>query len=765
MDLGNILNIDLDIESDADLASAAPIDAPPTDPTCLAYVIYTSGSTGRPKGVMIEHRSVVNHLAALIEDYGLGPTDTTLQIPSLSFHPSVRDIFGTLSAGARLVLLDDRDARDPLRIIEAAARHQVTCILSLVPSLLRAIINDPAALRIPVHGLRLVLTCGEPLRTADARRFADHFGSVVANQFGPTETVMACAKHTLDGTDIGLAMVPAGRPERGALLYVAADNGDLAPVGSPGELFVGGLSIARGYLNRPELTADRFGPNPFEPTVGGRVYRTGDLVRRREDGCIEFLGRLDDQVKIRGHRVELGEVEVALASHPLVRAAAAVAPCAGFDQRRLVGFVVTDRDCPADVTEIRRWLADRFPSYLVPSVIVAMEQLPLSPNGKTDRLALMAAAEAGTRPSFAPATPAMSALEQDIAAIWAEALGCAVAPTDNFFDLGGNSLLAAGLLVTIEERLGYRVPLAALFAEPVTVSSLARFLENLRTTPIDDRLHHPEVVQIRAGDTPVLFCVFSDESALLAARHLLPHLPADLAVQGLLPPRRSGFHLDRDSSVEKLAEHLAGVVTCAQPTGPYLLIGHSLGGLIAYELAARLRALGQDVAFLGLIDALTPQARERWNNLRWRVRRQLRRGIAPAGATAAGTARRHVVRLLVAMHLHSADRGYWFDDRGATAIGRKYVPRGQSCPLVLFVAEDSISRSGLRSLGWDEIHPGPFETVTVPGDHQTMLSHPNITQLATALAVRLPRPATKHHCEPGGVPASAPCTPHRTRTG
>jgi amino acid adenylation domain-containing protein len=256
----------------------------------LAYVTYTSGSTGRPKGVMIEHRAVVNHALALQRDYGLGEADTVLQLPSLAFHPSARDVLGPLCAGARLVLMEEETEVDPAAILASLSRHQVTCLLSLLPAVGRALLAEPAE----APSLRLVLTCGESLASEDARRLRERFGCEVANQFGAAECVMAAAKHTFSPADQARPAVLAGRAEANTRLYVLDPERRLLPPGQPGELYVAGESLARGYLGLPELTAEWFPADPFSGVPGARMHRTGDLVRRLPDGNLEFLGRVEE---------------------------------------------------------------------------------------------------------------------------------------------------------------------------------------------------------------------------------------------------------------------------------------------------------------------------------------------------------------------------------------------------------------------------------------------------------------------------------------
>jgi nonribosomal peptide synthetase DhbF len=290
------------IDSGAPLIACQP-EVPPSRPDLaeeLAYVMYTAGSTGKPKGVMIENRAVVDHLLSLQRDFGLGEADTVLQLPSLAFHPSARDILGPLCSGARLVLLDERSALDPRGILGALDRHHVTCLLSLLPAVGRALVSQPGP-----ASLRLVLTCGESLPTEDARRLRERFGCHVANQSGPTECVMAASKHTFGPADEDRPSALAGRSGADARLYVLDSDQRKVADGEPGELFVGGDGLARGYLGKPELTAERFLPDLFSEQPGARMYRTGDMVRRLPDGSLEFLGHLEDRHMGRGFRDRL----------------------------------------------------------------------------------------------------------------------------------------------------------------------------------------------------------------------------------------------------------------------------------------------------------------------------------------------------------------------------------------------------------------------------------------------------------------------------
>jgi amino acid adenylation domain-containing protein len=751
-----VLFVDEIGDADSDAEAPTPTATRAATPAAvtarnLAYVIYTSGSTGQPKGVCIEHRAVVNHITALIRDYELVPGDTVLQLPSLSFHPAVRDILGTLSAGARLVLLSEDSSRDPLAIVDTMAAERVTAVLSLLPSLLRTLLEDDRAQRVPVH-LRLMLTCGEALPLEDARAATSRFGCIVANQFGPTESVMACAKHTVGPADVGI-MVPAGRPEANARLYVVDRYGGVAPVGARGELCVGGASIARGYLDRPDLTAERFVADPFAPLNGARMCRTGDIVRYRRDGVLEFLGRRDDQIKIRGYRVELNEIEATLATCPGVRAAAATASHDAGAQRRLLAAVVVEPGTePLDVAGLRARLRERLPSYMIPSVIVPIDQLPLTQSGKVDRAALADHLRDREEPTDVNDPPATDT-ERALAAIWAKALRRSdLGRGQSFFDLGGNSLMAAQTLVAVEERLGRRLPLAAFFRTDPTIAALAALLDDATVSPPPTSSGPQQLImELRAGTTPGLICVHADEGALIAARRWLPWLEPSRAVYGLLPPR-IGRRFDRSSSVEELSEAMLEPLLSVQPRGPFYLEGYSFGGLLAYELAGLLRAQGHDVAFLALVDTPVPAEWLRQTTLWAKARWELRRGPLSATKKVTAMARRHSRSALSRIGFDPGEPG-WFDSDGSKALFSRYHARPHDVPLVVFTATESLERFGSAALGWEKVHDGDVETVILSGDHFTIVSGPSVEKLARALSDRMSAASTTRSAEAGtGLP-------------
>ncbi len=460
-------------------AAASPVSA---DPDTLAYVIYTSGSTGTPKGVLTTHGGAANYLAFLAEEYGLGEGDTVLQVATPTFDASIRETLGPLTVGARLVLSPAGETADPRRVLERMRDHGVTAILAVVPSVLRPILAEAEQSAGVAGSLRLLLASGEPLPVADVRRAHAVFGSGlrVVNQWGATECTMSSTLHTVADEE-AWPIAPAGVPIRNTRVFVLDAELEPTPLGVPGEAYIATPGLARGYGGRPDLTAEKFVPDPFSGDTGARMYRVGDRVRRRGDGVLEFLGRVDQQVKVQGVRVEPGEIEAVLRAHPSVAAAAVVAREARPGEARLVAYVVAadgpDATGPTPA-ELRAYLADRLPPYLVPTAWVGLDALPLLPSGKLDRRALPDPEESAAETEYvAPRTPT----EEILAGIWAEVLGVErVGASDDFFALGGHSLLGARMVARVRGALGVELPLRALFEAPTLSGAAARVEAALR---------------------------------------------------------------------------------------------------------------------------------------------------------------------------------------------------------------------------------------------------------------------------------------------
>ncbi len=465
----------------------------------LAYIIYTSGSTGRPKGVMGVHRCAVNYFRRIQDTYGLSCTDVVLQLTSVSFDASVRDLVGPLLWGARICLLADSELNDFESVHELIAEQRVNTLLSITPTLLRHLAEG----RWTHPGVCRVCISGEQLQGADLRAGRGMFGpgTVFVNQYGPAEATMTCCFREVrcgDDAERSDSRVPIGRPLANVQMYVLDSGLTVVPTGVAGELWVGGSGVTRGYVGRPALTAERFVPDPW--SAGQRLYRTGDLARYRSDGELEFLGRHDQQVKLRGNRVELGEIEAVLLGLNGVREAAVAVRGQSPGEQLLVAYVCCRNSVTASAAELRSQLAEHLPQYMIPSAFSFLHELPMLPNGKVDRRALPEV-ELRTRAFVEPRT----VTEQAIAALWAELLQVErVGLHGNFFELGGHSLLAMRMVARARAEFGWRVPLKGVFEAP-TVEALARLVDQDAARGPHAGSEEPLVRRGTAGPLPMSF--------------------------------------------------------------------------------------------------------------------------------------------------------------------------------------------------------------------------------------------------------------------
>ena len=448
-----------------------------TLPEQLAYVMYTSGSTGNPKGVMIEHTSLINYLSWVNQSLVSGNVECIPLVSGLSFDASLKQLWAPLLRGSEIWIVSQDTATQPAalaRALEGRTRVAFNCVPSLWESIIDAVHSGQAT--IPEESLTGLLLGGERLSKELVEKSLEVLPQVaIWNLYGPTEiTANASAVRISSAEDLTI-----GRPIANTQIYLLDSHQNPVPIGAVGELYVGGVGLARGYHHRPELTAERFVPHPFSEEAGARLYRTGDLARYAADGNIHFLGRMDHQVKIRGYRIEPGEIEAALEEHPAVRQAVVLAREDRPGENRLVAYAVRKPGQSATVRELRDFIKQRLPDYMVPASFVFLDRLPLTPNGKVDRKALPAPepGRSGLERGFvAPRTP----IEEVLASIWAEVLKRdGVGVQDNFFELGGHSLLATRMMSRVREAFQVEVPLRSLFEAP-TVAGLAEAIEVLR---------------------------------------------------------------------------------------------------------------------------------------------------------------------------------------------------------------------------------------------------------------------------------------------
>ncbi len=477
-------------------------DSRPASGVCshnVAYMIYTSGSTGQPKGAMNEHAGIVNRLQWMQQQYALGADDRVLQKTPFGFDVSVWEFFWPLMTGATLVVAKPEGHRDAKYLAQLIDEQQISTI-HFVPSMLEVFLEEIDAGACKT--LRRVICSGEALSWDLKERFYAKLGCQLHNLYGPTEAAVDVTYWPCD-RQTGAKVVPIGYPVANTRVHILDERMEPVPQGVRGEIYLGGVQVGRGYWRRPGLTAERFLPDPFCTKGGSRLYRTGDAGRYREDGSIEYLGRLDDQVKIRGFRIELGEIESRLREIAGVKEAAVAVKGEG-PAKRLIGYVTRRGDDDLDIAQLRQQLRQHLPEYMVPATIVQLDQLPLSPNGKLDRKALPEPKAADMRHQGNARTLPRTPTEQRLAAIWADVLPVKdIAVEDDFFELGGHSLLAAQVVARLRDTFDIELPLRGLFESP-TLEGLASLVDRKRA----DHAHSAQpaiTVTDRVGALPLSF--------------------------------------------------------------------------------------------------------------------------------------------------------------------------------------------------------------------------------------------------------------------
>lgn len=717
----DILCLDREVEAIAAQPATAPeVTVGGED---LAYVIYTSGSTGRPKGVCVPQQAVIR-LAKDTDYIDCGPQATWLQLAPLTFDAATFEVWGSLLGGARLAIASE--STDPMAIAAEIARQQVT-VLWLTASLFNAIVDGAIA---GLRSVRQLLTGGEALSAPHVRKALQALPELrLINGYGPTENTTFTCCCPLNGKPFD-RRVPIGQPIANTQVYVLDAARRLVPPGMPGDLYAGGDGLALGYLNLPELTAACFVANPFGP---GRLYKTGDRVRWRGDGQLEFLGRDDDLIKLRGFRIELGEVETHLRTHPAVSDAVVAVY-----RDRLVAYVVPAGGHPMPDRALLRYLRDRLPAYAVPGSITLLAALPLTPNGKCDRRALPPPAPiAELTPDREPRSPQ----ERDIAALFAELLGLeSVGRRDNFFDLGGHSLLVARLAGRLRSDLAVTVPLEKIFAGP-TAAELAVWCASQAAHQLRAELPACLLPLDLKGTGAPLFLLPPGGGSSLCYRDLASAL--DRPVYGFQLP---GL-LEGESpltTVEAAATHFLAALRALQPHGPYYLAGWSYGGLLALELACQLERAGEAVALLGIVDRpLVPQGS--WQaRLRLSLQaasqvvaslgglvvsygglQQLARGTGISLPPSLAEIRTRSPRGQLQFWQNLATEAYRSLRvfTSSTIAGERYRPGPYGGGVALFCARDTRS-SACQTEGWEEIAPGKVATHDLRGNHMSIVLVP-----------------------------------------
>ena len=724
----------------------APADAPtpPLSPDSLAYLLYTSGSTGQPKGVAITHRNLVNFLTSMQREPGITASDRLLAITTISFDIAGLELFLPLLSGATVVLADAYTTRDGRALLQLLKDERIT-MLQATPSTWQLLLAAGWEKSLPL----VALSGGEPLSLDLARQLLARCRAVW-NMYGPTETTIWSSVQRI-APDAELITV--GRPIANTQFYVL--DAQLEPVapGSTGELYIGGEGVGRGYWQRPALTAERFVPDPFAPVPGRRLYATGDEAVLLSSGEVQLRGRLDEQLKLRGYRIEPGEIEANLTRLDSISQAVVVAQERAPGDERLVAYLVLSRPLdPATLAAQRtHWqqaLHAQLPAYQVPGEFVVLQALPLLPNGKTDRKALRRRDTTPTAPTsfVAPRTN----VEQLVADSWHEALGMEkISVYDDFFVLGGHSLIAVQVMARLEKLTGKRLPLAALFTHP-TVAELAQLVQ-----PDGRSITWDSLVPIKPkGGKMPLYIVHGAGMNVLLFNALARNMHAEQPVYGLQAKGLDGVE-EPFSRIEDMAAHYVAAIQAQNPDGPYALAGFSFGGLIAFEMARQLLAMGKEVKLLAMFDTYAEQSN---HALPWALRAAqdtvlaYRRVVFAAGLLAKTP--RHLVRAkyeglrrrLKIMAYRLGLHGDWQTvfgqppriDQMNELAWRRYQLEPAPLTIELFRARNrTFYMADFEYLGWKPFAQQGIIIHEMPGEHSFMFAPPHDQQFATVLQARL----------------------------
>jgi amino acid adenylation domain-containing protein len=660
----------------------------------LAYVLYTSGSTGKPKGVEVTHGAVMNLITAFQHQLGFAPGDVALAATTIAFDISVLELFAPLACGAAVLLAGDAVIKDPEQIAALIDASHCT-IAQATPSMWRYMVETGWAgkpdLRVICGGELLPRALADDLMTRCASLW---------NAYGPTETTVWSMLHRVQPYE---KPVPIGKAIRATTLHVLDEAGQPVAPGAVGELHIGGAGLARGYRGRPDLTQARF---VTLSATGERVYKTGDLVRQRPDGALECLGRSDHQVKIRGHRVELGDVEAGLMALDGVALAAAATWTDPSGSQALAAYILPRQGARLDTRRLRRDLETILPAYMTPTRWVQMDAMPMTPSGKIDRKALPSP---HSQPESIADGNGSAALigqtELRLAAIWSEGLGvAAVGPEDNFFDLGGYSMLTTRLLRAIDESFGVKLSVASLF-QVHDLRAMAQLID--KGSVAGSR----QIVLQAQGKRPPIYWIDVGPQVRQLARAL--GLDQPFIGINLLPEDEERLMRGR-VTIEALVDPLIEALRAVQPHGPYYIGGWCRWGVVAYAVAERLIRKGEEVKLLTLLDSVNFDAPGSWTL----ARRRLRRWID---------------LWLVRLSGETLETSFSEKVEAASVL---YRPPPYPGAVALF-RTDGADPAEPADGGWGARVQGQFSVTTFPGSHRGILKPPHVYNLAAQLAGHL----------------------------
>ena len=706
-------------------------------PEAVAYVIYTSGSTGKPKGVQVPYRALVNLLWSIRDWMKLGASDRLLAVTTISFDIAGADIWMPWLVGATTVLASGEAAADGAELERLIARHDIT-FLQATPATWWLLLGAQWRGK---PDLQIVCT-GEAM----PRELAARLVPIVRrlwNLYGPTETTIWSTGYLVEDAH---APILIGRPIGNTQCYVLDDHRQPAPLGSIGELYIAGDGVARGYLNRAGLTDERFVANPFGKHAGARMYRTGDLVRYLPDGNIECLGRTDHQVKILGFRIELGEIEGALKQHPGITQAVVVVREDTPGDKRLVAYVVPSSTPPPGAAELRGWLKQQLPKYMVPASYVVLDKLPISSNGKIDRKALPAPErDDGASGSSSTYITPRNDTEHKLAEIFSRVLGLEqVGIDDDFFDLGGHSLTAMRVISLLKSELDVDLPVRIMFKAHSVAQIAAVVAERALAGHGNLSEEWGTCIRIQpAGSNVPLFCVARPNVNALGYFFLSRHMGPEQPIYGLQCQLEEDPDIDfTPEQIRETAEEYVRAMRAVQARGPYYLVGQCQGAYIAFEMTRQLEAQGEHVAMLGMLDVWPDEnTRHRAVFLAYEYARKLRNRLAR------GTGQDAV---LAPVPARQPAKTTGTPVRSGTSLREKYwpgpgfKPAVVSAKIVVFrVASQAIYRIRDRMMGWRDRTVGPIEVEEIPGGHMTFSREPHVQVLAQKLIPHLHQSSPK----------------------
>ncbi len=740
----------LDACSCSEMPSYPPVSG--LNPENLAYVIYTSGSTGMPKGVAMPHRALVNLIQWQISHTVIPTPAKTLQFAPVSFDVSFQEIFSTWCAGDTLVLLAEETRKDTTALLHLLTQEGVERLF--LPFVALQQLAEVSANVESLPPLQEIITAGEQLQVTPAlKNFWQRLGQcTLSNQYGPSETHVVTA-FTL-GNDVSEwpMLPPIGKAIANTQICILDRYLQPVPMGVRGELYIGGVGIARGYLNRPDLNAEKFITHNDV-----KLYKTGDVARYLPDGNIEFLGRIDHQVKVRGFRIELGEIEAALNHHPQVKQAIVIVQGENSTDKRLIAYVVFTSKQEVTTSQLREFLQQQLPEYMIPSVFVALDALPLTPSGKVDRRSLPSPTTINQ--SQLAITP-RDTWELQLTQIWSEVLGVDwVGIRDNFFESGGHSLLAVRLMAQIQQKLHKQLPLASLFQNP-TIAELAHLLRQSTDASLWSSL-----VPIQThGTNPPFFCIPGAGGNVLYFYDLARCLGAEQPFYGL-----QAQGLDGESEplhrIEEIASDYIKAIQTVQPQGPYLLGGHSFGGLVAFEMAQQLQQQGHKVGLLAILDTVAPvpsqqsveveiddamwlvqvaKVIERLFNTTLQIDYQTLTALSEEAQLDYLLEQLKIAQILPQDAGKTQMRGFVQVYKTHTQAFSTYFPSlVKKIPITLFraseVSEEEqaiaeyVNRLQDATLGWNQFAEEKIDIHLIPGTHLTMMQPPYVQVLAEHL--------------------------------